>query len=208
MVEKVDLKKQLKQYYNPSAKAPVIVEIPAMRFLMVDGAGNPNTAQAYVDAIETLYSVSYTVKFMMKLEHGLDYPVMPLEGLWWGTPFGKTRFTEADKDMFQWTAMIMQPDIVTAELMREGIRRAVGKKPLAAADKLRFETFAEGWVVQVLYFGAYNDEGPTIKAMHQFAFDQGYELTGKHHEIYLSDVRRTAPEKLKPVLRQPIRKKE
>ena len=121
MVDKVDLKKQLKQFYNPSAKAPVFVEIPAMRFLMVEGAGNPNTAQAYADAIEVLYSVSYTVKFMMKLEHGLDYPVMPLEGLWWGTPFGKTRFTEADKDLFQWTAMIMQPDFVTAELMQEGI---------------------------------------------------------------------------------------
>jgi hypothetical protein len=207
MVEKVDLKKQFKQYYNPPAKAPVFVEVPAMRFLMVDGAGNPNTAQAYQDALEALYGVSYTVKFMMKQEHSKDYTVMPLEGLWWGTPMGKTYFTEADKDLFQWTAMIMQPDFVTPELLEEGIRRAAAKKPLAAAEKLRIETFAEGLVVQVLYYGPFSDEGPTIEAMHQHAFDQGYQLRGKHHEIYLSDFRRTAPEKLKTVLRHPIEMK-
>lgn len=206
MVEKVDLKKQLKAFYNPSAKAPVFVEIPAMQFLMVDGEGNPNTAQAYRDALEALYSVSYTVKFMLKQEHGLDYTVMPLEGLWWGTPFGQTHFTEADKDLFKWTAMIMQPGFITPQLMQEGIRRTAGKKPLAALKKLRFETFAEGLVVQMLYFGPYSDEGPTIANMHQFALDHGYALTGKHHEIYLGDPRRTAPEKLKTVLRHPIRK--
>jgi hypothetical protein len=204
MAEKVDLKKQYREYYNPSSKNPVILEIPAMRFLMVDGQGNPNTARSYRDAVEALYSVSYTVKFMLKKEHGLDYSVMPLEGLWWGTPFGQTRFSEADKDTFQWTAMIMQPGFVTPALMEEGIRRAAAKKPLASAEKLRFETFAEGLAVQIMYFGAYEDEGPTIERMHQFAFDQGYELAGKHHEIYLGDPRRTAPEKLKTVLRHPL----
>lgn len=205
MVEKVDLKKQLKDFYNPSPKNPVIIQIPSMQFLMVDGAGNPNTSQAYSQAVEALYSVSYTVKFMMKKEYGLDYGVMPLEGLWWGTPLGQTRFTEADKDKFLWTAMIMQPDFVTADLMREGILRAAAKKELAALDSLRFEHFEEGLAVQIMYFGAFDDEGPTIERLHQFAHDQGYQLRGKHHEIYLSDPRRTAPEKRKTVLRHPIR---
>jgi hypothetical protein len=206
MVDKVDLKKELKAFYKPSAKAFSIVEVPPMQFLMVDGAGNPNTAKAYTDAIETLYAVSYTVKFMIKQEHGRDYGVMPLEGLWWGTPKGKTHYTEADKDKFIWTAMIMQPDFVTPELMEEGIRRAAAKKPLPSVDKLRFETFDEGLSVQVMYFGPFTDEGPTIERMHQHAFDEGYQLRGKHHEIYLSDFRRTAPEKLKTVIRHPIEK--
>jgi hypothetical protein len=206
MAEKVDLKKELKAFYKPSAKKFSIVTVPPMQFLMVDGAGNPNTAQAYADAIETLYAVSYTVKFMMKKEHGLDYGVMPLEGLWWGTPKGKTHFTEEDKDKFIWTSMIMQPDFVTPALMEEGIRRAADKKTLPALDKLRFETFDEGLSVQVLYFGPFTDEGPTIERMHQHAFDEGYQLRDKHHEIYLSDMRRTAPEKLKTVIRHPIEK--
>jgi len=206
MAEKVDLKKLLKAFYNPEPKEPVILEIPPMQFLMIDGEGNPNTAPAYRDALETLYAVSYTVKFMMKQEHGLNYTVMPLEGLWWGTPLGHTHFTAADKDLFRWTAMIMQPDFVTPELMAEGILRAAAKKPLAAADKLRFETFAEGLAVQVMYFGPYDAEGPTIERMHQFAYEKGYELAGKHHEIYLGDPRRTAPEKLKTVLRHPLRR--
>ena len=207
MADKVDLKKELKAFYKHSAKKFSIVDLPPMQFLMVDGAGNPNTAKAYADAIETLYAVSYTVKFMMKLEHRQDYTVMPLEGLWWGTPKGQTHFTEADKDQFIWTSMIMQPDFVTPELMEEGIRRAADKKPLPAIEKLRFETFSEGLSVQVMYFGPFTDEGPTIERMHQHAFDAGYQLRGKHHEIYLSDMRRTAPEKLKTVLRHPIEKK-
>ncbi len=207
MPEKIDLKKQYKEFYNPSAKEPVILEIPAMQFLMVDGQGNPNTARSYQEAVEALYAVSYTVKFMMKKEHGLDYAVMPLEGLWWGTPLGQTRFSEADKDRFQWTAMIMQPAFVTPALIEEGIRRAAAKKPLPSAEKLRFEAFAEGLAVQIMYFGQYSDEGPTIERMHHYAFGQGYELAGKHHEIYLGDPRRTAPEKLKTVLRHPLRPK-
>ncbi len=141
MADKVDLKKELKAFYKPSAKQFSIVEVPPMQFLMVDGAGNPNTAQAYADAIETLYAVSYTAKFMMKQEHGRDYGVMPLEGLWWGTPKGKTHFTEEDKDKFIWTAMIMQPDFVTPALMEEGIRRAVAKKTLPCAGQAALRDF-------------------------------------------------------------------
>lgn len=206
MADKVDLKKELKPFYKPSAKKFSIVTVPPMQFLMVDGAGNPNTSQEYADAITTLYAVSYTVKFMMKQEHGRDYTVMPLEGLWWGTPRGKMHFTKEDKDQFIWMSMIMQPDFVTPELMQEGIKRAVKKKPLPSVDKLRFETYDEGLSVQMLYFGPFADEGPTIERMHQHAFDEGYQLRGKHHDIYLSDFRRTAPEKLKTVIRHPIEK--
>ena len=206
MVEKVDLKKQLKAYYNPSAKAPLIIQVPPMRFLMVNGAGDPNTSQDYQDAVEALYSVSYTIKFMMKHEHGLDYSVMPLEGLWWGTPLGQTRFSAADKNKFRWTAMIMQPDFVTPDLLHGGMYQAATKKKLTAIDKLRVETFEEGLVVQIMYFGSFDNEGPTIERLHQYAYNQGYGLSGKHHEIYLNDPRRTAPGKRKTVLRQPIKK--
>ena len=204
MSEKLDLKKELKQLYKPSAKKPSIVDIPEMNFLMIDGAGNPNTSPDYQAAVEALYGVSYTLKFASKKELGKDYVVMPLEGLWWGTPMGKHEFTEEDKDKFIWTMMIVQPDFVTTELVEKAIEEVERKKGLQNLDKLRFETFAEGLSVQIMYFGPYNDEGPTIMNMHQFAFDQGYKLRGKHHEIYLSDPRRTAPEKLKTVLRHPI----
>lgn len=207
-MNKLDLKKRYKELYNPSADVPVVLEVPAMQFLMIDGVGNPNTAPAYQEAILALYGVSYTVKFMMKKEQGLDYSVMPLEGLWWGTAPGETYFSERDKDTWQWTMMIMQPDFVNAEMVAEGIRRTAAKKNLPALEKLRFAPFGEGWVVQVMYVGPYAHEGAAVEHMHQYALAQGYELTGKHHEIYLGDPRSTAPEKLKTVLRNPVRKQE
>mgnify|MGYP001052505474 CR=1 FL=1 len=204
MSEKLDLKKKLKQFYRPSAKAPQIVDIPSMHFLMMDGAGNPNTSPVYQEVVEALYGVSYALKFMSKKELERDYVVMPLEGLWWGTPMGQHEFTEADKDQFQWTMMILQPDFITREMFEQAIKDVERKKGLKNLGKMRFEEFTEGLAVQILYFGSYNDEGPTIANMHQFAFDQGYQLRGKHHEIYLSDPRRTAPEKLKTILRHPV----
>jgi len=204
MSEKIDLKKVLKHLYKPSAKLPKIVEIPSMNFLMIDGAGNPNTSKDYQAAVEALYGVSYSLKFTSKKELGRDYVVMPLEGLWWGTPMGKHEFTEEDKDKFKWTMMVMQPDFINKELVEKAIEQVESKKGLKNLDKLRFEAYEEGLSVQIMYFGPYNDEGPTIANMHQFAFDQGYKLRGKHHEIYLSDPRRTAPEKLKTILRHPI----
>lgn len=204
MAEKIDLKKDLKHFYKPSAKAPSIVDIPQMNFLMIDGAGNPNTSEDYKAALEALYGVSYSLKFTSKKELGRDYVVMPLEGLWWGTPMDQHEFTEEDKDKFLWTMMIMQPDFITPELVEKAITEVERKKGLKNLDMVRFESFTEGLSVQILYYGPYNDEGPTIANMHTFAFDKGYKLRGKHHEIYLSDPRRTAPEKLKTVLRHPI----
>lgn len=206
MATKIDLKMELQGLYRPSAKQAAIITVPEMNFIMMDGAGNPNTSPDYQQAVEALYGVAYALKFASKKALGRDYVVMPLEGLWWGTPMGKHNFTEADKDQFQWTMMIMQPDFITAEMVDQAIVQVKAKKGLENLEKIRYEAFAEGLSVQILYFGAYDDEGPTIADMHQFAFDQGYQLRGKHHEIYLSDPRRTSPEKLKTILRHPITK--
>lgn len=206
MATKIDLKMELQGLYRPSAKQAAIITVPEMNFIMMDGAGNPNTSPDYQQAVEALYGVAYALKFASKKALGRDYVVMPLEGLWWGTPMGKHSFTEADKDQFQWTMMIMQPDFITAEMVDQAIVQVKAKKGLENLEKIRYEAFAEGLSVQILYFGAYDDEGPTIADMHQFAFDQGYQLRGKHHEIYLSDPRRTSPEKLKTILRHPITK--
>lgn len=204
MTEKIDYKKTLKHLYQPSAKAPQIVAVPAMSFLMMDGEGNPNTSPAYQSAVEALFGVSYALKFMSKRAMGLDYVVMPLEGLWWGTPKGQHRFSEEEKANFLWTMMIMQPDHITAAMVAEAIGTVRRKKGLADLDSLRFTTFEEGIAVQILHIGSYDTEGPTVDRMHRFAYDRGYELRGKHHEIYLSDPRRTQPQKLKTILRHPL----
>jgi len=202
VMEKFDLKKALKSFYTPSAKQCVIVAVPAMNFLMLDGAGDPNTAPAFQAAVETLYAVSYTLKFMLKKQGAADYTVMPLEGLWW-TP-EMAEFTIADKSNWLWTLMIAQPPFITAEQVAAAKAEAARKKDLPALDSLRFEPYHEGLAAQIMHLGPFAAEGPTIAKLHAFISDQGYALTGKHHEIYLSDFRRTAPEKLKTVIRQPI----
>jgi hypothetical protein len=206
MMNKVDLKKDLKHLYQPKATHPEIIEIPAMNFLMIDGAGNPNTSHDYQQVVQALYGVSYTLKFICKKEQAWDYVVMPLEGLWWGTSMGQHTFTDADKDQFQWTMMIMQPDLITPEKVAHAIEELRRKKGLTQVDRIRFETFDEGWAVQIMHIGPYDEEGPTVESMHQFAFEQGYHLRGKHHEIYLGDPRRTDPTKLKTILRHPVEK--
>jgi len=199
---KLDLKKEYRQLYNPSAKECSIVDVPEMQFLMIDGAGDPNTSVAYAEAIEALYAMSYTLKFLSKTTEDIDYTVMPLEGLWW-TP-DMAEFSAEDKSAWEWTAMIMQPDHITADHVATATDEVRRKKDPAALDRIRFEAFTEGLSVQILYFGPYADEAPTIASMHRFAVDDGYRLRDKHHEIYLSDARRTAPEKLRTVIRQPI----
>lgn len=199
---KLDLKKDFREFYHPSAKEPSIVEVPEMQFLMVDGAGDPNTSIAYAEAIEALYAMSYTLKFLSKAEEGIDYVVMPLEGLWW-TP-DMAEFSAEDKSAWEWTAMIMQPAHITAAHVETATTEVRRKKDPAALDRLRLESFTEGLSIQILYFGPYADEAPTIERLHQSAFEGGCHLRGKHHEIYLSDARRTEPEKLRTVIRQPI----
>jgi hypothetical protein len=196
---KVDFKRELPDLYRPGRK-PVLVEVPELSFLMVDGHGDPNTSAAYVEAIEALFSISYTLKFTVKHD-GPDYAVMPLEGLWWSHDMAT--FTTGEKSAWNWTAMIMQPDFVTDAMLAGAVQAAQKKRALPAAPNVRLERFKEGLSAQVMYVGAYADEGPAIKRLHEFIAEQGLSLRGKHHEIYLGDPRRCAPEKLRTIIRQP-----
>ena len=203
-MKKINLKKELSEYYNPSKAKVTFVDVPAMNFLMVDGKGDPNTAKSYAKAIETLYSVSYTLKFTVKKgEMAIDYGVMPLEGLWWVEDM--TKFDPEKKDDWLWTAMIMQPDFITKEMVEEARNSVRIKKNPKALSLLRFETFREGPCAQIMHIGPFSEEGPNIAKVHKAIEDSGHELSGKHHEIYLSDFRRTAPEKLRTVVRQPYK---
>lgn len=201
-MEKIDFKKEMKEFYRPPRK-PVIVDVPPLQFVMINGTGYPGTSQEYQDAMQTLFPVAYTLRFAIKKASILDYKVMPLEGLWWAEDMDV--FTIDDRpEEWLWTSMIMQPSQVTKDLFTEAVQTARKKKNPVALTKIRLETYHEGLAVQVMHTGPFSEEGPVIENMHQFAFDQGYELRGKHHEIYLSDFTRTAPEKLKTVIRQPI----
>ncbi|MCA9730583.1 MAG: GyrI-like domain-containing protein [Deferribacteres bacterium] len=202
-MEKFDFKKTLKEFYDPSPKQVSEANLPAINYLMVDGVGNPNTSKEFMDATEALYSMAYTLKFMCKKPPiSKDFVVMPLEGLWWME--NMTEFTLENKDQWQWTLMIMQPDFVTTELIAEARDQVKAKKAPVALQKLRFEKYSEGRCAQIIYVGPYSDEHPTIQLIHDFIKEKGGKLQGKHHEIYLSDPRKTAPEKLKTVLRQPF----
>ena len=198
---RVDYKRELGPCYR-GTRTPSIIDVPEMAFAMLDGHGDPNTSATFSDAVGALYGVAYTAKFMVKRESGLAYPVMPLEGLWW-TP-GAPRFAVADRSGWHWTVMIMQPAAVTAELFASACVQAAARRPSQAAGRVRLERYAEGCVAQVLHVGPYATEGPTIAGLHAFIADRGYMPHGKHHEIYLSDPRRAAPEKLKTIVRQPV----
>ncbi len=203
-MEKVDIKRKLKHLYNPSAKEICFVDVHQMKFVMIDGSGNPNEAKEYQEAIEALYSISYTIKFAVKKKQEIDYGVMPLEGLWWADDM--SLFT-TNKDIWKWTAMIMQPEYVTRALFGIALRDVEKKKNLPALSRARFQSFHEGRSAQKMYFGPYSAEGSTIEMIHKFIKEQGYAFDGllqKHHEIYLSDPRRTAPDKLKTIIRQPV----
>ena len=202
---KIDLKKELKHLYNPSAKEIGLVDVPQMNFVMIDGSGDPNTAKEYQEAIEALYAVSYALKFAVKKEQGMDYGVMPLEGLWWADDM--SHFA-ASKDTWKWTAMIMQPKYVSPALYQTVLKQVEKKKVMPGLSKARFQSFAEGKASQIMYIGPFADEGPTIERIHAFIKQNGNTFDGlkqKHHEIYLGDPRKTAPEKLKTVIRQPYR---
>jgi hypothetical protein len=202
---RLDLKRELKSLYAPSRKVVKDVIVPPMNFLMIDGEGDPNTSTAYRDAVEALFSVSYKVKFGIKRQGGVDYAVMPLEGLWWADDLSV--FERREKRSWKWTMMIMQPPMVTGEAIRAGIEVVRKAKVLASLDGLRFESFEEGHCAQMLHIGPFSEEGPTIERIHAHIRSHG-ELRGKHHEIYLSDIRRAAPEKWKTIIRQPMRKAE
>ncbi len=200
---KVDFKKTLKHLYYPSRQFET-VDVPEMQFVMVDGHGDPNTAQAYKEALEALYAVAYKIKFLSKDSLKKDYTVPPLEGLWWAKDMAT--FLTREKSAWDWTMMIMTPEWITADIFAEAIEQVQKSKSPAALNKVQLVRYHEGLSVQILHIGSYDDEGPTVaKLHHEFIPENGFIENGKHHEIYLSDPRRVAPEKLKTVLRQPIR---
>jgi hypothetical protein len=205
---KLDLRKELKHLYAPSAKDVSTVTVPDLAFLMIDGAGDPNVAPAYQQAVEALYTTAYTLKFASKKTAGIDYQVMPLEGLWWlpemGERYGDVQF-DADKSLWRWTMMIAQPGHITDADVTAAIAEARRKKPLPAIDQLRFEHFEEGLAVQILHIGPYDAEKANIDRLHARIAELDHEPCGKHHEIYLSDPRRSAPEKLRTIIRQPMK---
>jgi hypothetical protein len=202
-MKRVDLKKELKNLYQPPAKEVVEVEVPPMSYLMIDGAGDPNQSPAYPEAVEALFGLSYTLKFMVKKGPlAIDYGVLPLEGLWWAADMAA--FTEADRAKWRWTMMIAQPEWVTSEMVGQARDEVKRKKDLPALLKARFERFSEGLCSQVLHIGPFSEEGPTIERLHQFIELSGGRRTGKHHEIYLSDIRKADPARWRTVIRQPM----
>ena len=202
MLPATDFKIDLKGLYSPSTREVSVVNVPPMNFIMIDGHGDPNISPAYAEAVQALYGVAYAIKFKVKRGGGTDYSVMPLEGLWWVPNMAD--FTPNDKSAWDWTMMIAQPDFVTPELVSEAQEDTRKKKNLAALGKLRSEIFHEGLSAQIMYVGPYSAEGQTIARLHEYIHENGYRIAGKHHEIYLGDPRRTAPEKLRTIVRQPI----
>lgn len=200
--DKLDLKKELDSYRARSGEFRVL-DVPPLSYLMIDGQGDPNTSPEYADALATLYPVAYRLKFASK-EAGSDYVVPPLEALWWADDMAA--FTTArDKDRWSWTAMILTPEWIGPDQVAAAIESARAKAPAAALARLRYAVLHEGRCVQTLHVGPYDAEGPVLARMHEeFIPSNGLTMTGRHHEIYLGDPRRVAPEKLRTILRQPV----
>ncbi|MGW0178764.1 GyrI-like domain-containing protein [Nocardia sp. NPDC003345] len=200
---KTDFKKEIPAYRAPRGRFEV-VEVPDLRYLMIDGHGDPNTDPAFGHATEALYPLAYRLKFASKRELGRDYVVMPLEGLWWAEDMDA--FTAArDKSRWDWTLMIMVPDWVGAEMFDTAVAGVAAKGAPARLSDIRLETLSEGRCVQTLHIGSYDDETAVLHRMHrEFIPGNGLRMTGRHHEIYLSDARKVAPGKLRTILRQPV----
>ena len=203
----IDFKKTEKDLYQPKT-IPSISDVPEMVFIAIDGKGDPNTSVEYAAAVETLYGMSYAIK--MGNKSVLEYVVPPLEGFWWSPDVGTVDYS--DKDSFHWTSLIRQPEFVTLEVFETAKAALAKKKPGLDLSKARLVKITEGLCVQVMHIGSYDDEPATVAIMEQYAVDNGYIIDisdiRRHHEIYLSDPRKIAPEKLKTVIRHPIREKE
>lgn len=202
---KTDFKKTLDSYAARVGEFR-IVDVPPLTYLCVDGHGDPNTSQQYADAVTALYPVAYALKFASKKQLDRDYVVMPLEALWWADDMDA--FTASrDKSRWHWTAMIMVPDWITRDLFDAAITKIASAEHSRSLNRVRHETLAEGTCVQTLHIGSYDDEAPVLAKLHdEFIPDAGLRMTGKHHEIYLSDPRKTDAAKLRTILRQPVAK--
>lgn len=201
--KKIDVKKVLKPLYQPSAAEVTEAAVPPMTYLMIDGQGDPNTSKAFAAAVEALFAAAYAIKFAVKKgPTGADYGVMPLEGLWWADDM--SNFAK-DRSRWEWTLMVMQPSFATRATMAVALADVKAKKDLPALSDIRVGVLKEGRCAQVMHVGPFSQEGPTIERLHRFIADKGRRLSGRHHEIYLSDMRRTAPSRWKTIIRQPMR---
>ena len=199
---KIDFKKTMPSYKARRGKFS-IVEMPTLQYLAIEGGGGPGS-QAFFDAIATLYPVAYTLKFMSKIELERDYVVPPLEALWWAEDWAVFT-TKFDKSQWDWSAMLMVPQWIDRSLFEQALAKVDAKKDLPQLGQLRLIELAEGTCVQTMHLGPFSEEGPVLKEMHEvFIPEHGLGMTGKHHEIYLSDFRKVAPEKLRTILRQPV----
>ncbi|WP_250037186.1 GyrI-like domain-containing protein [Paractinoplanes maris] len=202
-MEKTDFKKDLDVYRAPRGRF-AIVDVPELRYLMIDGHGDPNSGGDFAAATEALYPLAYKLKFASKQKLERDYVVMPLEGLWWAGDMAT--FTSArDKSQWDWTLMIMTPDWITEAMVAEAVDQVTAKGAPERLAQVRLASLAEGRCVQTLHVGSYDDEAGLLARMHdEFIPAQGLTMTGRHHEIYLSDARKVAPAKLRTILRQPV----
>ncbi len=200
---KTDFKKTLDSYKATHDEFSLI-DVPPLWYLMVDGCGDPNTASEYSDAIASLYPLAYTLKFASKCNLDRDYVVMPLEALWWA-PDMDSFTTNRDKSQWNWTAMIMVPEWIDQQMFEAAVAAVASKSNPASLGKIRRELLREGKCVQTLHIGSYDDETSVLDRLHrEYIPGAGLRMTGKHHEIYLSDVRRIEPSKLRTILRQPV----
>jgi hypothetical protein len=205
----IDFKREQKDLYQPKT-VPSIIDVSEMLFFSIDGRGDPNTSAEYVAAVETLYGLSYSVK--MNNKSVMEYVVPPLEGFWSvdDDTFKGGGAAITDKSKFEWTMLIRQPEFVTVDLFKTAKTALAKKKPNLDTSKVRLEKITEGLCVQIMHIGSYDDEPATIAVMDRYAIENGYEIdineTRRHHEIYLSDPRKIAPEKLKTIISHPIRR--
>ena len=203
-MEKFEFKKAYPELYAPKPGDFSMVQVPRLQYLAYDGQGDPNTSAEYVHALECLYPAAYTLKFASKKELGRDFTVGPLEGLWRADDMDA--FTRGEKDSWDWTMLVAQPDWITEDMVRAAVATVQKKKALSGLERIRLLPLEEGSSVQILYIGAYDAEGPVLHRLHhQWMPAHGLTFNGDHHEVYLSDPRRTATEKLRTVLRQPVR---
>ncbi|WP_461612400.1 GyrI-like domain-containing protein [Clostridium sp. Marseille-QA1073] len=207
MINKFDYKKVFKEFYSQPAKKVSILKMPKLKYLMINGHGNPNTSKEYKDAVETLFSLAYTIKFMIKnSDLKIDYGVMPLESVWWTDNIND--FLIDNKDIWKWCSMIMQPDIVPEDYIEKALYEVERKKKLSSISKVEYKDHDEGLVAKIMHVGPYTNEDPTVEKLHNYIKECGYELRGLHHEIYLNDPKRCLPNNIKTIIRQPIMLKE
>ncbi|MCC9174213.1 GyrI-like domain-containing protein [Arthrobacter sp. zg-Y179] len=206
-MEKFDLKRSYPELYAPRGGDFTLVDVPIMHYLAVDGHGDPNTSPEYTRALECLYPVAYSLKFASKDELEADFTVGPLEGLWRAED--PEAFVRRDKSAWEWTMLIAQPEWITPEMVDAAVASVEAKKKLPGLEQVRLQTLTEGLAAQILFVGPYDAEGPVLSRLHDSWMPERHlTFNGDHHEVYLSDPRRAAPEKLRTVLRQPVRSTE